>query len=99
LHVFGQDDHGHVEHDAFASPLIPWGCHMRKSSGRHSTGKRRDWDCPRRQGPIGSAPKLSARRQWILGVVVNIGVGTTRRAAVANGAGMVGVRGERRSKV
>jgi len=31
---------------------------------------------------------------WILDVVVNIGARTTRRAAVANGAGMIGVGGE-----
>ena len=31
---------------------------------------------------------------WIRNVVVYIGAGTTRRAAVANGAGMVGVSGE-----
>src|SRR5208337_5631308 len=31
---------------------------------------------------------------WIRDVMVNIGAGTTRRAAVANGAGMIGVRGE-----
>jgi len=37
--------------------------------------------------------KIVGTPTWIRDVVVNIGTGTTRRAAVANGAGMVGFRG------
>jgi len=38
--------------------------------------------------------KIVGAPTWIRNVVVNIGTGTTRRAAVANGAGMIGISGE-----
>jgi len=47
---------------------------------------------------VRSRNKIVGAPTWILKVVVNIVVGTTRRAAVANGAGMVGLNGERRFK-
>jgi hypothetical protein len=31
LHVLGQDDHGHVEHDPFAPPSILWDWHSKET--------------------------------------------------------------------